>query len=61
MSKIIQNDQNNAEIEKGSAINDGIIWLYVVQKSNPNLHGCRIIAYAYDLPGNEGIKEVEIT
>jgi hypothetical protein len=47
-------------IEDGIAESDGMLWMYRVTRANENINGCRIVAKAYDLPRNEGVKEVTI-
>ncbi len=45
-------------IEQGDAVEDGILWMYVVTNSNNTIQGSKILVTAYDLPGNEGVKEI---
>jgi hypothetical protein len=47
-------------IEEGNAAYDGSIWLYHVSRKNEKIEGSRIIAKAFDLPGNEGSLEVNM-
>lgn len=47
-------------VEEGVAESDGVLWMYSVTRANENISGCRVIAKAYDLPQNEGVKEVTI-
>ena len=45
-------------IEEGNAVTDDILWMYQATGVNLKIEGSKIIAKAYDLPGNEGVKEV---
>ena len=56
-------NENNEVVEKGSAIqnHDGKLWIYTCVSANPNIKNCRIAAYAYDIPGNETVKEVSLS
>jgi hypothetical protein len=46
-------------IESGNAVSDkhGVVWVYTVTVSNSNIKGCKIVATACDLPGNEDVLE----
>jgi hypothetical protein len=46
-------------IEEGTAFEngDGLNWVYVAKEMNANVPGSKIIATAFDLPGNEGCLE----
>ena len=44
-------------IEEGDASPDDVIWMYKTTRLNKNVRGTKIIAKAYDLPGNEGAME----
>ena len=44
-------------IEEGDASPDDVIWMYKTTRLNKNVIGTKIIAKAYDLPGNEGAME----
>src|SRR5205085_9732044 len=52
-------DKNNNVIEEGEAVDNGdnLNWMYTVTK---NVRGTKIVVKAYDLPGNETVKEVEV-
>ena len=45
-------------IEEGNAVDDGVLWMYAVANANNIVKGSKIVATAYDLPGNEGVKEI---
>lgn len=47
-------------IEEGNAVTDDILWMYQATGENPEIEGSKIVAKAYDLPGNEGVKEVTL-
>ena len=47
-------------IEEGNAVTDDILWMYQASGNNSNIEGSKIVAKAYDLPGNEGVKEVTL-
>src|SRR5687767_6832485 len=49
-------DINGILIEHGEAKQDGMMWMYVALQSNEDAN--RIVATAFDLPGNEGVMEV---
>ena len=46
-------------IEAGNAFSDkhGVVWVYTVTVVNSNVRGCKIVATAADLPGNEDVME----
>jgi len=46
-------------IEEGEALQDGLLWMYVAQQDHEDAG--RIVATAFDLPGNEGVMEVIIS
>ena len=46
-------------IEEGNAVTDDILWMYEATGNN-SIEGSKIVAKAYDLPGNEGVKEVTL-
>ena len=56
--------RNSADelIEEGAATAnaDGLSWSYVVQQQNPDVTGTKIRATAFDIPENEGSKEVTL-
>jgi len=45
-------------IEEGDAVSDGVLWMYVTTRENNTIAGSKIVATAFDLPGNEGKREV---
>jgi len=45
-------------IEQGDAIEDGILWMYIAANSNNTIKVSKILVAAYDLPGNEGVREI---
>jgi hypothetical protein len=47
-------------MEAGAAVanRDGLSWQYICTKQHVAIAGCKIIATATDLPGNEGVMEV---
>jgi hypothetical protein len=50
-------------IEQGEAIQHAInksIWNYTTQQNNANVAGTKILATAFDLPGNPGILEITV-
>lgn len=47
-------------IEEGNAVTDNILWMYQVTVVNLKIAGSKIVAKAYDLPGNEAMKEVTL-
>ena len=51
-------DANGEFIEQGDAVQQGPIWLYVA--TTTHTHPAKITARAYDLPGNEALKELAI-
>ena len=55
--KVAIYDENDIIIEVGDAVDNGdkLNWMYTVTK---NVRGSKIIVKAYDLPGNETMKEV---
>ena len=46
-------------IETGNAVSDkhGVVWVYTVNVANSNTKGCKIVATASDVPGNEDVME----
>ena len=52
-------DANGILIEEGEASQDGLLWMYVAQQDHEDAG--RIVATAFDLPGNEGVMEVIIS
>ena len=48
-------DENGIVIEEGNAMQDGLLWMYTAVRNSDAAH--RIVATAYDLPGNEGVME----
>jgi hypothetical protein len=52
-------DANNVLIEEGDAVDNGdrLNWIYTATQ---NLRGSKILVKAYDLPGNETVKEIII-
>jgi hypothetical protein len=46
-------------IETGVAVSDkhGVVWVYTVTVANSNITGCKIVATASDLAGNEDVME----
>lgn len=53
-------NKNKELIEEGEALTDknDMIWVYTVKLNNDNIKGCVVKTMAYDLPGNESIKDV---
>jgi len=47
-------------IEEGNAVTDDILWMYQATGINSEIEGSKIVAKAYDLPGNEGVREVTL-
>ena len=45
-------------IEQGDAVEDGILWMYIVTNLNNTIKGSKILVAAYDLPGNVGVREI---
>lgn len=45
-------------VEEGQAVTDGLLWMYEATVINESVAGSKIVASAFDLPGNEGTKEV---
>jgi len=57
----IENDQNQ-ELESGFAVQEENTdwWKFVVSEAHVIPTGGKVIVSAYDLPGNEAVKEVEM-
>jgi len=55
-------DEQNQELETGFAVQEENTdwWKFVVSEAHVIPKGGKVIASAYDLPGNETVKEVEI-
>jgi hypothetical protein len=45
-------------IEQSDAVEDGILWMYIVTNLNNTIKGSKILVAAYDLPGNVGVREI---
>ena len=56
-------DKSDNLIEKNEAVSDkhGVVWVYTVTVANVEVEGCKIVASAVDLPGNEDLMEVVIS
>lgn len=55
-------DSDNILIEEDNAVDNGdrLNWMYTISRDNNNVSGSKIIVKAYDMPGNETIKEMII-
>jgi len=53
-------DKQGKRIEAGFADREGDTdwWRYFISVQNPFPEGCKVIVSAYDLPGNEAVKEI---
>ena len=51
-------DANGDVIEQGEAVPQGPIWMYVAKTTHA--HPAKITARAFDLPGNEAMKELAL-
>jgi hypothetical protein len=58
--KVAIYDRSNELIEEGECAGDGKYFVYTATKKNPHIKGCVIRATAYDLPGNEGMRELSV-
>ena len=53
-------NSDNTLIEEGDAVDNGdkLNWMYTVSQANNNVAGSKIMVKAYDMPGNETVKEI---